>query len=237
MSTATESEQLLQYRSISSLAVVALLFGLASPLALVNPLLLAVPLAAVILALFALRQIAANEEVLSGRNLALVAVFLGVTFLFFTPVRLATRYEILKGHARELAEAFLDLLQKGQLYEAHQLAQLKYVTPGPDSPPEEYAQADKMTVEDFAKFKETKSIQNIEAVKSNFTYRFEAVEPTPARDGGEFFVLRYQIVPDGSLGKRPFPIWISISRTRDESSVRPKWKWKIYDMQHTFKQE
>src|SRR5689334_16992757 len=141
MSTATESDSLPQYRSISSLAVLALLFGLAAPLALVNPLLLAVPLAAVVLALFALRQIAANIEILSGRGLALTALFLGVAILFYTPVRLYSRYEVLKGTARELAETYLKLLQQGKFEEAHQLAHLKYVTPSPSSSPEDFANA------------------------------------------------------------------------------------------------
>jgi len=233
MSTAAESDSLTQYRSISSLAVLALLFGLASPLALVNPLLLAVPVAAIVLAMFALRQIAANVEILSGQGLALVALFAGVGILVYTPVRLYTRNEVLNGTARQLAEAFLELLKQGKLQEAHQLANLKYVTPSPGSPPEDFTNASKLTLEDFTKFRETPSIKNIEACQSKFEYRFDAVESTPARAGGNYFVLRYQLIPEASTGKPPFPIWISISRTPDVRTGLPK--WKIYKMDHVFK--
>lgn len=233
MSQTVETERLPQYRSISSFAILALLFGLASPLAMTSPLLLIVPLVAVFLALFALRQIAANAEILSGRGPALIGLFLGVAMLVYPPVRQWTRYELLKGHAQELAEAFLDLLQQGKLEEAHQLSQLKFVVPGPDSPPDQLANADKITPEDFDKFRETQSIKDIEAINSKFTYRFDAVELTPIEGEGDHFMLRYQLVPESTSSKRPFPMWISISRTKDLRTGEPM--WKITSMQHTFR--
>jgi hypothetical protein len=54
------------------------------------------------------------------------------------------------------------------------------------------------------------------------------------QDGGDYFVLRYQVLPDPSTGKRPFPIWISVSRTPDPRTGQPK--WDIYRMQDKFKE-
>ena len=82
-----ETEALASYRAPSVLAIVALLFGIASPLALVAPLLMAVPLVGAVLALFALAKIAASSGQLVGRSAALWGLGLAVACAVASPVR------------------------------------------------------------------------------------------------------------------------------------------------------
>jgi hypothetical protein len=195
------------------LAILALLLGLVSPLALVNPLLLAVACGCIAVAIVALRQINANPDVLSGRGLAYGGLFLAAVFLAYTPVRLWMHFERVQGNAQKLAGTFLDLLSQGRIYEAHQLSRLKFSAPDP-------ASIDK----DFEGFENAAWMKPLKEIDYKFTYKLEAFEPAFGFRNEEVFVMRYLITPDPSLNRKPFPIWINIIRWLDEKTSMPSWK-------------
>ena len=141
-----------------------------------------------------------------------------------------------------MAEEFLDLLQQGKTQQAHRFSQLKYVFPTPDTmlDPDKYAadkfMAEQLTPEDFEKFRETQTIKSLAAIDYKFTYQLDGIEPMPGEKERELFVLRYRITPDASAAKkRPFFVWIWVTRSKDPKSLLPV--WKITDMKHTFKAE
>ena len=232
MSSARSDESLSQYRSVSWAAILALILGLGSALAVFNPLLVAVAVAGTGSSLFALWQISARPDVLSGRNLALAALFLSVFFMVFAPTRLGIRSRVLQQRGQQLADAFLSLLKEGKAYEAHQLSNLKHRNP--TQPPDMNADPSKLTTEDLRGFEETQTIQMIKRVENKFSFHLEAVEPTRSYTDMQVFIFRYRLVPDAGTGKKPFPIWIAVGRTVDRASGTPV--WKVIDVQHVFKQ-
>jgi hypothetical protein len=224
-----------QYRSISWAAIGALMLGLASMLAIFNPLLLAIAVAAVGLAVFALRQIGAQPEILSGRRLALTGLFLSVFLVVFVPARLSMRSWVLQRRGQQLAEAFLGLLQAGKTFEAHQLSNLKYRSQRPSEMADMNIDPNKLNAEDFRGFEQTQTIRDIERIDHKFDFHWEAAEPSRTYSQADVFVLRYRLVPDAAAGKKPFPVWITISRERDRRSGIPI--WRIIDIQHVFKEK
>ena len=108
-----------QYRPISRLSVLALLLALATPLALLGQVLWLVPMVAILIAIIALRQLAANPS-LVGRNLVLsslaVAIFFGATAM----TRAVLRTWLLYHQARPVSLAWLELVRQGQWEQAHQ---------------------------------------------------------------------------------------------------------------------
>ena len=84
-----------EYRSLCGLSVVALLLGLASPLALLGPVLEIVPLAGVAVALMALAKIAASGDGLTGAAFARCGLVLAIVFGVALPVRALVRNELL----------------------------------------------------------------------------------------------------------------------------------------------
>jgi hypothetical protein len=218
-SSAAAPEPLPQYRTVSTLAVLALLLGLASPLTLATPLLLAASVIAIVVSGLALRQIAANREIYSGQSLALCGLFLGVLFLAYTPVRLWLRYERLNSKAEQLAEEFLNRLQAGKYFEAQQLARLKFVLPKPGE-----QTSGRLTDADFDEFKATSWMKNIAAINHQFTYRLDGLEPMPRFKDGDVLVMRYMIVPAAGIKKKPFPLWIHVTRVLDPKTHAPFWK-------------
>ncbi len=76
---------IVEYRALCVLAVAALILGLASPLAVVDPLLWTVPICGTIVSAAALWRIARNSS-LTGRRLALAGLWLSVVFAVAGPV-------------------------------------------------------------------------------------------------------------------------------------------------------
>lgn len=232
MSWARSDDALPQYRSVSWAAIMAVILGFASILAVFNPLLVAVAVAATGLSLFALWQIAARPEVLSGRGLALTALFVSVFFMVFAPTRLGIRSRLVQRRGQELADAFLNLLKEGKAYEAHQLSNLKHRSPS--QLPDMSADPNKLTDEDLRGFEETQTIQMIKRVENKFSFHLEGIEPSRNYTDMEIFIFRYRLVPDESTGKKPFPLWIAVGRTIDRGSGTPL--WKVIEVQHVFKE-
>ena len=121
--TGPEEEQLVRYRELNKMAVLALLFGLASTLTLVHPLLMLIPVAGVVCAVVALRAIRANPDVWTGAWLATAGLVLSIFFLGWGVGWSATRPGRLTTQAQRFADDWLRLVQQNELYAAHQLRQ------------------------------------------------------------------------------------------------------------------
>jgi len=119
--TGPEEEQLVRYRDLNKLALVALLVGLASVLALVHPLLTLVPVVGVACALISLRTIRSNPEIWTGAWLAVIGLVLSLFFLGWGFGWSATRPGRLATQAQRFADDWFKLAQRNELYAAHQL--------------------------------------------------------------------------------------------------------------------
>ena len=112
------ADELGPYRSLSTLAVAALVLGLCSPLAFVGPLLLAIPLVAIAAAWLALARIRASEDCLTGRPLALAAIVLAVAFAIASLTHVYVRDKLSTRLAGEAAQRWLSLVASKQFDEA-----------------------------------------------------------------------------------------------------------------------
>jgi hypothetical protein len=121
LQTPEELEDAARYSQVSPAAVMALLLGLASPLALVGPLFFFIPLAAVGVALLALGKIRRSEAALTGTTLARLAIGLALLFTSAALVRSSVRDELLKRQAAETGRRWLGLLADGRIEEARSL--------------------------------------------------------------------------------------------------------------------
>jgi hypothetical protein len=115
----------IEYRSVSALAVVAFALGILSLLALISPVLWIVPVAAVAVALIAIRVIK-NDPQKSGQRLATIGLFVAVCVGIWAVSYHFSREWYLFHKARQFADDWLAVVQDGNLYEAHQL-HLPYV--------------------------------------------------------------------------------------------------------------
>lgn len=109
------------YRSLSGLAVVGLLLGLASPLIFIAPLLAAVPLVAIGVCAVALNRVGQNSEYLAGRGLALFGLVIAVGS--FCAYHASGRLEkwLLSAQAQPHAKEWIELIRSSELEDAYQL--------------------------------------------------------------------------------------------------------------------
>jgi hypothetical protein len=119
--TSARDDELGAYRPVSRLAIVGVIVGLLSPLALVDLNLLLFPLVGVVVCAWALIRIARSGTPLLGRKAAwlglVVAVLCGTAALAdFYVYRWLVRRE-----ARQFAEAWFGFLAHGEPHKAHQL--------------------------------------------------------------------------------------------------------------------
>ncbi len=112
-----DADELGQYRSLSSLAVVSVVLGVFSAITFASPMLIVVPLAAAATALLALRSIATSGGGLSGRRLALVGLTLSVMFGVAAFARITVRDSLLKQQADQVCQQWLGLASNGQVDE------------------------------------------------------------------------------------------------------------------------
>jgi hypothetical protein len=117
----TQEQALVEYRSVSKLALVALGLGLASALVLINPLLAPIPLLTIVLAAFSLRSIHQSGGQVVGRAPAIFGLCLATFFLGWGVAARFSRAVTLETHARGLADAWLKLVSEGDLQQADQL--------------------------------------------------------------------------------------------------------------------
>lgn len=110
-----------KYSQLAPLAVIALLLGIASLLALIGPLFFLVPAAAIGFALLALGKIRQSDGALSGTGLARVGMALATVCLVAALVRGEVRDRMLKEQAGAAAQRWLELMTAGEIVDARAL--------------------------------------------------------------------------------------------------------------------
>ena len=115
---AYDADELVSYRSLSNLAILAFVLGVLSPLALVAPLLSVIPLAGLGVALLAIRKISVQPGVLTGMTLAKVALFLCVFSLVVAPTKSMVSAYFYRQQADLVARDWLQTIAKGDLENA-----------------------------------------------------------------------------------------------------------------------
>ena len=130
-----EADELGKYTSLSSLAVCALLLGLASLVALLAPLLVVVPIAGIIVSLLALARINGSAGALSGKKLAFCALALCVICGVASPLRIKVRDALYQRQADRSARNWLELLAQNEALQAlnHLSGNGKFSLMGPPS--------------------------------------------------------------------------------------------------------
>ena len=217
-----DEKPLAEYRSVSKLAVAAALFGLASALMLVGPLLLPVALFAIVLSVLALRSIAASEGQLVGRLPAIVGLSLAVLFIGWGFSRYVSRQSQLEVHARQFCDSWLVLMAEGRYREAHQL----------EVPSEQRIFAPEALQEFYAADQEARDrmesrisqppMDVFVAEGSDVQYRFERMAESRRHGMTDYVTLQYVIERPAERGG-PRPVWLQVQRATSPLAIRPEW--------------
>lgn len=113
---------LVEYRPLSGWAIVALLIGLSSAVAVIHPLLWIVPLVGVVIAAVALVRMKQSEMPQLGRTPALIGLALSLIFGAAAPTHWFSRNQWLKARAERLGDEFFADLKAGHPEKAFDLS-------------------------------------------------------------------------------------------------------------------
>ena len=130
---ADDVDQSASYRTFSVLAIISLLFGLASPLCFVGPLLFGIPLVGAAVSLLAIRRIDTSEGVLAGRWAAVAGLALCVASLASNITRDMVGQHLRAAQAEAFGRDWISLLLTGHADEAFRLTVEGAHTPPPNA--------------------------------------------------------------------------------------------------------
>lgn len=211
-----------EYRTMSALAIVALVFGLASPLCFWNPLLLGIPLFGAALAIVAVQRIAASDGALAGRGLALIALALCLVSATASISHNRVTRQLRSNQAEEMARQWLGLLLAGKTQEAFQLTvegTRPPASPGPGMPP-----PTETPLETFTKHPLVKAIS---AAGTASDVRFGGMlSYSPMSSGQMVIEQQYSITPAGEAGSRTdsrIQVILNVQRSRLAGEKGLRW--------------
>jgi hypothetical protein len=133
-----DPEQVTEYRTLSVLAIISLIMGLAAPLAIAAPFLLAIPLFGIAVSLVALRRIQVSGGALAGRWLATIGLVLCVASAVLPVSHDLIQRAIRVHEAEKFGRDWVAMVTSGNLKQAFLLtvdATRPAPPPEPNTPP------------------------------------------------------------------------------------------------------
>lgn len=119
--TDSQDAELAEYRPLAGQAVLALIFGLLAPLAMIDIMLWAIPALGVILGWWALRRIRKNTPGMTGRKIALTGLALSLLFLMAAPGDWLAYRSMVRDEAKQFSSMWFKYLNEEEPQKAHQL--------------------------------------------------------------------------------------------------------------------
>lgn len=212
-----------EYRSLSGLALLALLLGLLSSAVLAYPLMLAVSAAAFGCGALALSRIRAADGAVAGAALARLGMALAVAFAVASLVRDRTRSEMLNAQADVSVRQWLGLLGDDRLDEARAMltasaaqSMLPPREPGKDPLPVEKSEPIVM-----AKFSADPLVAGLRGKPLPGDLAAEAPDAPPERTGFVWNVVRHYRLEGLQGGPH---LQVSLKRIVRVAGVEPSWK-------------
>jgi hypothetical protein len=214
-----------EYRSVSGRAVLALALGLASPAALIAPVLMVVPAAAVGAALLAERGIRSSGGVLTGVALARCGLALALASVGAAAVRAPVRDALLLRQAMPAAERWFGLLAEGRDEEAFSLlsgqgAAMLYPAAEPGQPPTPAEEAKTIALEHLRNDPVARCLRG---KKAPLVVRLQQPAGPPLWEGGRARIDADFTVSDGGEGE-PCRIHVQCVRSFYGTAEQP---WRI----------
>ncbi len=218
----SHEQALVQYRSISKLALLALGLGLLSALVLINPLLSFVALVTIAVALLSLRQIQGSGGQIVGRTPAVAGLCLAMLFLGWGLAARFSRSLTLEKHSREFAESWLDLVVRGDLQQADQLrAPATNRMRSPEKRKEFYANNPE-ALAGMNAFFNGPPLSDFIALGPAVKYEFDSMDGSERTNLSDRLILRYTF-RGTTAGSGPSSLWITVKRQNEEDHI----DWQI----------
>ena len=224
---ANDFEEAPEYSSVSALAIISLLFGLASPLCLVSRFFLIIPLLGAAFSLLALVRIAGSGGALAGRAAAVIGLAMCVVFGVAEVSRGAITRYLRTSKAENVAREWLETLASGNVDGAFRLT-----VDGQRPPPAGTPLDPKPTTNPFEDFKNLEIVTKISAAGKAAAIDLKSTDDYQRLTWRQFIVRqRFHITPAGTSAEgkgEPFDVDITTQRSKFQREEISRWLvWKF----------
>lgn len=219
----TQSDELVAYRPVSTLAVFAAMLALVAGLALVSPWAAWLPAIAVLFCFMAVWSTDANRDTQSGGGLARVGLVVSLVLGAAVFARSQYRQQAHAAAARPVAERFLERLSEGDAIGAFELT-LPVARRRPSkATADAYYRADEVAAKRLADFRSSEEVERFLGSGDALTL----VRALPAQpDRGKRLTIAWELEVSGTEGTKPRRLTLTLHR-RAESSVDTPADWRI----------
>jgi hypothetical protein len=243
--TEGEALELTEYRPVNRFAVLSAIFGGLSVLAVLHPLLMALPLFGAATGFFAAYQLAKPTSLQSGNSAAKWGIFLSLLFGICATSANYSRQRLLDNQARTYAMQWFELLREGKLQEAHQLTMYQgqraaagtsldafYAEKSPEktksteSPSPEEMMAEPTPFELFENFYSRPLIKRFVDFGKNARYEYlQTTEQEQVSPSNYIIRQQYRVTPNGDANEQ-YLIEIKFDRTETNHIAN----WRLEDI-------
>lgn len=215
-----------EYRSLSPGAIVGLVLGLLSPLALVTPLLGFLPIVAAAVSWFAIRSIRKSPETRTGAGFALAGLGLSVAVVaaVYAQGRVATSLH--QAAAERVAEQFLDRLRGEDLAGAYELTLIHRRRLPTSEAAKMFYESDVEAGLQFAEFKDNPVIQSL--AKGNEPQWLRYLELQKLRHG-KLATGGVYAISDSDTEKKQRQVSLILERSSPRGSIPSSWRVTRFD--------
>jgi hypothetical protein len=222
---ADDADEVAEYRNVSALAIVGLVFGLMSPLCFASPLFMAIPLFGVAISVLALRRIAASDGALVGRWAAIAGLVLAVLSASAAISREQIISTIRTRQAAALGRDWLELLLQGDTEKAFRLT----VAGNRRSPQPPEPMAPAPTKTPYDEFLEHPIIPQLAAAGANSQVRYlETLSFEPQARRQFLITQRFVVTPDQTAADgHAHPIEVSLTLQRSQLATERQSRWLV----------
>jgi hypothetical protein len=183
----------LQYRPVNLLAVLCLVLGVASALALAGPVLLFIPGASVLVGLLAWRSIARSEGGMAGRNVILWGLAFAAFFTATSVGRIYMQRWLVVRDARQISDTFISLLLANQPQKAHQLQYLEHLRQPTGTPLWLHYRTTTDDYDALRRFVDAPLVHALLSLGNKAKVRYYATEDITEGSGRTYVILLYTV--------------------------------------------
>jgi len=214
-------DELTQYRPISPLAVIALLVGLVSGLAIFHNLLWLVPVIGIVLSAVALKHTAPPDAIVSGRTAAIIGLAFSVLFGAMAVTTTFVEKRIVDKHAVEFASNWMNIARSGNLPQAAEWMRAPGVRLPYESDYTKFYESNEDAQTLLTNLSSGKAMKHVLALDEDNRITFDGIDEFTRVDGAFLYDLRFTL--PGKSEKEATDVICSVRRTIE----RYKTRWSV----------
>lgn len=211
-----------EYRSPQPLAVLALVLGLLSFLAVFRPLFWIVPLLALIFGMIGLWLLSGDPGKV-GRKAAIWGIALALLFGAWGPSRYLSRQWWLSRQARVYADTWLELIRQEKFREAHQLHGRQAELASEGVTLDEFYRTDKYAQTDYHVFFGSEPLKSLSELAKNAQIVFERTEDYETEVNFDRVTFRYRVTANRDEREYSLPIRLVMRREPILETADSQW--------------